>query len=168
MCPPNIPIVSAITTPQRPAFVSDASCALHVAGTRPVIPRWGALWFATLLALTITTRLAEPTGWLGSDDAAYYSAAEHVLAGTPITRLHHHYARMTIILPIAASVALFGHTTWAVALPMLFASIICVILVVILGRVVWDWWEGLLAGTIVSLLPYFRILSTTEIGRAHV
>ncbi len=123
--------------------------------------RWIASWLGALVLLTILIGLAAPTGWLGSDDAAYYSAAEQVLDGVPITRLHHHYARMAMIVPVAVSIAVFGQTTGAVVLPVLTASIACVILVAILGRVIWGWWEGLLAATMVSVLPYFRVLSTT-------
>lgn len=123
---------------------------------------------ALVLAIAIIVRIQQPTGWLGSDDAAYYSAAEHVLTDTPITRAHHHYTRTAIILPVAASVAIFGHHTWAVALPSFLASLGCVILVVLLGRQLLGWWEGLLAGLVVAVLPYFRVLSTTAYPDAHV
>jgi hypothetical protein len=121
-----------------------------------------------VLMVTVAVRLYQPTGWLGSDDAAYYSAAEHILTGTPITRAHHHYARMAVIVPVAASVAIFGHYTWAVALPMFVASVGCVLLVVAIGKFLFGWREGLLAGLIVSLIPYFRILSTTAYADTHV
>jgi 4-amino-4-deoxy-L-arabinose transferase-like glycosyltransferase len=127
-----------------------------------------AFWIAAILIITIAVRAYEPTGWLGSDDAAYYSAAEHILTGTPITRAHHHYARMAIIVPVAASVAVFGHHTWAVALPMFAASVACVFLVVLLGKLLFGWREGLLAGLVVSVLPYFRVLSTTAYADTHV
>jgi hypothetical protein len=121
-----------------------------------------------VLAVTIAVRVSDPTGWLGSDDAAYHSAAEHVLTGTPIQRLHHHYARMAVVVPIAASMEIFGNTALAVALPSHVASIACVLLVVILGRRLWGWSEGLIAGTIVAVLPYFRVLSTTAYPDVHV
>ncbi len=130
--------------------------------------RWMVAGSVLLLIIAVAVRLYQPTGWLGSDDSAYYSAAEHILTGTPITRAHHHYARMAIIVPVAASVALFGHQTWAVALPMFVASVLGVILVVILGRLLFGWREGLLAGLIVSMLPYFRVLSTTAYADTHV
>jgi len=118
--------------------------------------------------MTIAVRVMDPTGWLGSDDAAYYSAAEHVLSGEPILRVHHHYARAAVVLPVAASVAIFGHNPQAVALPMLIASVMCVLLVVLLGKVLFGWWEGLFAGTAVAALPYFRVLSTTAFPDIHV
>ncbi len=138
-------------------------------GPKPCIMlRWAALWLAAVIIVTVAVRMYEPTGWLGSDDAAYYSAAEHILTGTPITRAHHHYARMAIIVPVAASVAVFGHHPWAVALPMFAASAACVLLVVMLGKLLFGWREGLLAGLIVSVLPYFRVLSTTAYADTHV
>jgi hypothetical protein len=94
------------------------------------IPVWAGAWLLCLLTVTVAVRVVDPTGWLGSDDASYYSAAEHVLSGAPIQRLHHHYARAAVVIPVAASVAIFGHNAEAVALPMLLASVLCVILIV--------------------------------------
>lgn len=138
-------------------------------GSRTPLPaRQLIIGVALVLAVTTAVRLYQPTGWLGSDDAAYYSAAEHILTGTPITRAHHHYARLAVILPVALSVALFGHHTWAVALPTFLASVTCVMLVIALGRRLFGWREGLLAGLIVAVLPYFRVLSTTAYPDTHV
>lgn len=128
---------------------------------------WIVLWFAALMLLTVTVRTLDPTGWLGSDDASYYSAAEQILAGEKIQRVHHHYARMSVIVPIAVSMRLFGDSPAVVALPMLVASTLSVALVAILGRIVWGWWEGLCAATVVSVLPYFRVLSTTAYPDVH-
>ncbi len=146
----------------------DTSSECGSLNARLVPPTWVIAWLAALLALAGGVRVADPTGWLASDDAAYYSAAEHLLTGQPIQRLHHQYARMGVIVPVAVSVGLFGETPEAVALPMLIASMLCIILVALLGRVVWGWWEGLLAATIVSVVPYFRILSTTAFPDVHV
>jgi len=118
-------------------------------------------WFIVLTVMSFTLQLARPTGWLGSDDAGYYSAAEFVIKCETIQRLHHHYARTAMILPIAVSLAVFGDCTWAVALPTFAASIGCLILVALLGRLLWGWWEGLCAATLLSVVPYFRVLSTT-------
>ncbi|UCC32121.1 MAG: glycosyltransferase family 39 protein, partial [Phycisphaerales bacterium] len=71
------------------------------------------------------------------------------------------------IVPIAASIRLFGDSPAVVALPMVVASTLCVALVAILGRIVWGWWEGLCAATVVSVLPYFRVLSTTAYPDVH-
>jgi len=133
-----------------------------------VPPRWAVAWFTTLIAVSVAVRVVDPTGWLGSDDASYYSAAEHVLTGQPIQRLHHHYARAAVVLPVAASVAVFGHSAAAVALPMFLASVLCIALVVLLGRLLLGWWEGLCAASVVSVLPYFRVLSTTAFPDVHV
>jgi 4-amino-4-deoxy-L-arabinose transferase-like glycosyltransferase len=132
------------------------------------VPIWAWLWFAALMVLTVSVRLLDPTGWLGSDDASYYSAAEHVLTGQTIHRVHHHYARMAVVVPVAASMWLFGESPATVALPMLIASTLCVVAIVVLGRLLWGWWEGLCAATIVSVLPYFRVLSTTAFPDVHV
>jgi 4-amino-4-deoxy-L-arabinose transferase-like glycosyltransferase len=128
---------------------------------------WVGLWFAALMILTLGVRIANPTGWVGSDDASYHSAAEHLLTGQTIHRLHHQFARMAMIVPVAASIGLFGDNPAAVALPTLIASVVCVALVVVLGRLVWGWWEGLCAATLVSVLPYFRVLSTTAYPDVH-
>ncbi len=133
-----------------------------------MIPAWAAAWFVALMGLTLTVRIVDPTGWLGSDDASYYSAAEHVLTGHAIQRVHHHYARMAVVAPVAVSMWLFGESPFTVALPMFVASTLCVMAIVGLGRALWGWCEGLLAATIVSVLPYFRVLSTTAFPDVHV
>ncbi len=130
-------------------------------------PRWAMLWLVTLIAVTIALRQFDPTPWLGSDDASYHAAAEHVLAGKTITRVHHHYGRLSVILAVAGSMALFGNNVTAVVLPTVALSVICVLLVVALGRMVWGWWEGLCAGSIVAVLPYYRVLSTTAYPDVH-
>ncbi len=128
---------------------------------RQGIPTWAALWLITLMVMTVSVRLTSPTGWLGSDDVSYYCAAEHLLTGETIQRTHHHYARLSVIAPIALSMVVFGENPAAIALPSFLASLLCVWLIALLGRRVWGWWEGLCAATIISVLPYYRILSTT-------
>lgn len=130
--------------------------------------RWALAGMIALLGLTLTVRLLDPTGWLGSDDSGYFAAAEHILHGEPIQRVHHHYARMAVIIPVAASIAIFGSTAAAVWFPSLLASLLCVMTVAWTGWMLWGWREGLLAALIVSMVPYFRILSTAGFPDVHV
>ncbi len=124
-------------------------------------------WFGALVLVTVGVRLFDPTGWLGSDDASYHRAAEHILTGTTLQRMHHHNGRMAMIVPVAASITMFGDSPGAVVLPTFIASALCVILVAILGRLLWGWWEGLLAASVVSVLPFFRVLSTAAYPDVH-
>lgn len=142
---------------------------------------WVAL--SAVLISSVSVRLWQPTGWLGSDDAGYYSAAEHILTGAPIERVHHQYSRLAMILPVAASVAIGGHTPVAVWLPTLLASLACIVVVFLLGRELAarrssdcltsaqtpraTWVVGALAALSVSLLPYFRVLSTAAYPDVH-
>ncbi len=130
-------------------------------------PRWAMLWLVALIAVTISVRQFDPTPWLGSDDASYHAAAEHVLAGKTMTRVHHHYGRLSAILAVAGSMALFGNNVTAVVLPTIVLSVVCVLFVVALGRIVWGWWVGLCAGSIVAVMPYYRVLSTTAYPDVH-
>jgi len=120
------------------------------------------------MVVTVAVRVADPTGWLGSDDASYHSAAEHLLAGKTIQRVHHHYARMAVIVPVAVSMCLFGNSPAAAALPMFVGSVLCVAMVTIVGRLLWGWWVGLCAATVVSVLPFFLAMSTTSYTDALV
>lgn len=131
-------------------------------------PRWVIAWFVSLLAVSLVVRLADPTGWLGSDDASYHSAAEHLLMGKTIERVHHQYARMTMVVPVAMSMWLFGASTATVALPTIIASVLCIALVAVVGRLLWGWTEGLTAASVVSFHPYFRVMSTTAYPDVHV
>ncbi len=125
------------------------------------------LWFTLLLLLALAVRLVDPIGWLGSDDAAYHAAAEHVVHGEPIHRNHHQYARSPIVLAVSVSMLLFGDTPAALILPTLISSILCIVMVVLIGRLLWDWWVGLLAGTIVAFLPAFQNTSTCLLPGAY-
>lgn len=122
---------------------------------------WVAAWFALLIVVTVGVSVIAPTGWLGSDDTSYHSAAEHLLAGQTMIRAHHQFARMAMVVPVAASMWLFGDSPLTVALPNVIASALCVSLVVMIGRLLWGWWEGLCAGTVVATLPFFRVLAST-------
>ncbi len=130
-------------------------------------PVWAIVWFTALLAVMLAALLIDPTGWLGSDDAYYHSAAEYVLAGETFHRVHHHFARMALVVPVAASIALFGDSPSMVALPTVLAALSCVGAVVILGRLLWGWAEGLLAAGVVAFLPYFRVMSTAAYPDVH-
>lgn len=128
-----------------------------------------AVWitFAAILAVCAVIRLADQTGWLGSDDAAYFSAAEQVLGGETQTRVHHHIARLAVVAPIVVSLKLMGHTTAAVMAPTLIASLLCIGLVVMLGKTIFGWWEGLMAGTVFAFLPYYHAVSTVAYPDVH-
>lgn len=140
---------------------SDRTCPRKTAS-------WVAWWFALLMTATIAVRLVDPVGWLGSDDASYHCAAEHVLAGQPFQRVHHHFARSPMVVAVAASMWLFGESPRALALPMLITSVVCVALVAILGRLLWGWWEGLCAATVLSFIPVFQNSSTCVLPGAYV
>lgn len=173
---PRISIISSVESPrvnaafysaEQPGMDFDDCTSTACRAKARCEPRAFA-WLIALIALTLVASLYSPTGWLGSDDAGYLAAAEHVLHGEAIQRVHHHYARMAVIVPVAASVALLGSTPTAVWLPSLIASLLCVVLVAWTGRMLWGWREGLLAALIVSTLPYFRVLSTAGFPDAHV
>lgn len=142
----------------------------HPCATTPAdLPTRRALvWLGTIVLFSIAIRLYEPTGWLGSDDNGYYSAAEYLLAGEPIERLHHQYGRMVMVIPVAISIALLGNQAAAVILPTFVASILCIALVALLGKRLWNWQVGLMAAAMVGALPYFRTLSTAAYPDVHV
>lgn len=146
---------------------NDSTNGAPIGLSRSHRPTYALPWLAALLAVAIAVRTLDQTPWLGSDDASYHAAAEHVLSGAPITRVHHHYARLSVILSVAASIAVFGANVFAVELPSVVFSLACVLLVVALGRMIWGWWVGLCAGSIVAVLPYFRMLSTTAYPDVH-
>ncbi|MHC4088839.1 MAG: glycosyltransferase family 39 protein [Planctomycetota bacterium] len=153
------------------ARVSTVSTVFAASAANPepaeARPRWVVVWFAALLTITIVARVADPTGWLGSDDATYFTRAEQILSGQKIGVACHHGARAPVVVPVALSIWLFGKTAWAVALPTVVASVLCVALVAVLGRLLWGWWQGLAAAAVVAFLPYFRVLSSTAYPDVH-
>lgn len=130
-------------------------------------PMWVLIWLFALISVTLAVRILDPTIWLGSDDASYHSAAEQIIEGQTITRMHHHYGRLSVILAVTASMIAFGNNVIAVEFPTMVLSLASVLLVVAIGRMVWGWWVGLCAGSIVAVLPYFRVLSTTIYPDVH-
>ncbi len=113
-------------------------------------------------------QLSDPTGWLGSDDSGYYSAAEYLLAGETLERAHHQYARMSVVVPVAISMWAFGDSTTAVIAPTVIFSMGCIALVAVAGWLLWGWMEGLIAASVVSCIPYFRVISTAAYPDVHV
>jgi len=129
-------------------------------GSHSNTPTWVRLWLVMLFVAFAGATLVAPTGWLGSDDAGYYAAAEYIASGTTITRVHHHYARLAMSLPIALSIEVFGDYVWAVILPTYLAAIGVLAVVIAIGKSLWGWREGLLAATLLLTVPYFTTLST--------
>lgn len=72
-----------------------------------------------------------------------------------------------MVLPIVASIAMFGASAQAVIAPTVVASILCVVLVAILGRMIWGTREGIIAGFLLSFLPSFRLYSSSAYPDVH-
>ena len=85
--------------------------------------RGGLTVVLAFVGLVCVVYLFDPTGWLGSDDSAYYNAAEQILYGETIHRVHHHPSRLSAILPVTLSLAIFGHHPYAVILPAFLAGV---------------------------------------------
>lgn len=78
--------------------------------------RWALVaWLALPLALVAKFWV----GYLSSDDAAYAEAAYSWLSGFPFVSYTHWGMRHTVVLPVAASFALFGRNDLTLALPTL-------------------------------------------------
>ncbi|MHC5109743.1 MAG: ArnT family glycosyltransferase [Planctomycetota bacterium] len=125
------------------------------------------LWLACLLVSATAMRLLEPVGWIGADDTGYHAAAEHVIAGKTIERVHHHFARSPVVIPAAMSMALLGNHVTAVILPSMLFSLLAIILVALLGRCYWGWRTGLTAGTIFAFIPILQNNATGLLPGSH-
>lgn len=128
----------------------------------------GPFWLCLLLIVAGVVYPADPTGWLGSDDSAYFNAAEQILHGQTIQRVHHHPSRLSAILPVTVSLGIFGSHVFAVILPALISALGCLTLTAYLGRLLWGWPQGLLAAAFVAGTPYFRTLATTAYPDIYV
>lgn len=82
----------------------------------PAADRWASVAFV-VLALALVAKCW--VGYLSSDDPAYADAAESWLSGFPFVSHTHWGMRHTVVLPIAASFALFGRNDFTLALPTL-------------------------------------------------
>ena len=82
----------------------------------PVADRWTMLAMV-VLALALVAKFW--VGYLSSDDAAYTQSADAWLSDFPYVAKDHWGMRHTVVLPIAASFALFGRNEFTAALPTL-------------------------------------------------
>lgn len=89
-------------------------------------------WVPALLGIVLASALAAVfwVGYQGSDDGSYIDAAQGWLRDFPHIGHSHWSVRYPIVLPIAAGLAIFGQTTFAVALPFTLALIATVLLTV--------------------------------------
>lgn len=89
-------------------------------------------WVPALLGAALAVALAAVlwVGYQGSDDGSYIDAAQGWLHDFPHIGHSHWSVRYPIVLPIAASLALLGQTTFAVALPFMLALIATVLVTV--------------------------------------
>lgn len=85
--------------------------------TAPDRQKDGWFWFAAILALVLIA--CNFVGYDGADDRSYIRGAEAWLSHFPVAGGDHWATRHTVVLPLAASLAVFGHKEWAFALPSL-------------------------------------------------
>jgi hypothetical protein len=130
--------------------------------------RGGLTVVLAFVGLVCVVYLLDPTGWLGSDDSAYYNAAEQIFRGETIHRVHHHPSRLSAILPVTLSLAIFGHHPYAVILPAFLAGVACLLFIAWIGKSLWTWREGLIAAALMAAIPYFRVLSTAAYPDIYV
>jgi 4-amino-4-deoxy-L-arabinose transferase-like glycosyltransferase len=77
------------------------------------------VWLFVALAVAAVLVSLHFVGYDGADDRSYALAAEAWLAHFPAVGADHWATRHTVVLPVAASLALFGHSVLALALPSL-------------------------------------------------
>ena len=82
----------------------------------PAADRWTML---AMVALALALVAKFWVGYLSSDDAAYTFSADAWLSSFPFVSRDHWGMRHTVVLPVAASFALFGRNGFTAALPTL-------------------------------------------------
>jgi hypothetical protein len=129
---------------------------------RVVVPQ-RSTWLAwtAVVALALALRLACSTGLAGSDDLFYAKYANAIVAGQ-YTQTYNaargveprHWAlRYGLLLPLAGVYRVAGVSEWStVALPLV-ASTVCVLLLMQIGRRLFDARVALLAGLIYATFP---------------
>lgn len=115
---------------------------------------WTAL-AALIIALAAWLRSTHFVGICRLDMFRYLELSNHVLSGGSLFSENVFYAssRLPLIGPLIASNALFGWSEWAsVAWPFV-CSLGTVLVMILLGRELWGWRAGLVAGLLTALIP---------------
>ncbi len=118
----------------------------------------GAGWsLALLLACAAGVVLLNPVGYRGGggDDFQYLEFARCWVAHGPCLPLDHWDTRLPLILPMAASLKLFGETRWALSLTPLVYALAALILFHAIVRRLFGASVALIAGLLLLTAPVF-------------
>jgi 4-amino-4-deoxy-L-arabinose transferase-like glycosyltransferase len=138
------------------------------------------LAFAALTILGLALRLLCMTGLIGSDDLEYARYAQAMLDGTYAqtmaesrgVRFIHWALRYGVLLPLAATYRVFGVSEWSTIVLPLTASTASVLLLAQIGRQLFNWRIGMIAGLLYATFPlqlrYATILSPEPIAECFV
>jgi hypothetical protein len=116
--------------------------------TKSPVAALGAL---TTLALVL--RLACWTGLIGSDDLGYSHFAQAMARGTYQLEPHHLAIRFGLLLPVAALYRVGGVSEWSTVSVPLLASVLSVPALALIGRKMFGWRVGLIAGLLYATFP---------------
>jgi 4-amino-4-deoxy-L-arabinose transferase-like glycosyltransferase len=106
-----------------------------------------------ILLLALGLRIAHYTGPIGSDDHDYYLAAYNIYSGEYEASDSYFKNRFAMILPIAASYAVFGTNEYAAAAWPMLSALGAVIICFLLGRRLLNPQAGLLGGLLLAFYP---------------
>jgi 4-amino-4-deoxy-L-arabinose transferase-like glycosyltransferase len=127
---------------------------------RAVVGASGIAWnrrdvasIVALLVIAIALRIAFFTGFFGSDEVTYTSAAYRVLTGSWPAGDYIGEMRYGVNLPVAVFMRWFGVNQIAANMWALLTSVGEVGLVFAFGRLLWNVRAGFLAGLVLALLP---------------
>lgn len=152
-------------TGTRPLLMSDASVdPSHQAGD---VPDGWTSWmpsltpkqaFAALAVFALLLRLVTATGLVGSDDLHYAKYARAVLDGNFTETVDaaprkHHALRYGVILPLAATYAVFGVSEWTTILLPMLASTLSVLLIAFVARRLFGMRVAIIAGLLYATFP---------------
>jgi 4-amino-4-deoxy-L-arabinose transferase-like glycosyltransferase len=114
-------------------------------------------WLVVVLLLAIGTRAVSFQGYAGSDDAAYAWLADRLTKGEfplrPIGCLPQYPQRLGVIVPTAASFALFGPREWALLIFPVGVSLGSIALAFWAARRMFDTRAGLFAAGLLAVVP---------------
>lgn len=119
---------------------------------------------ACISTLAVLSFYCGNIGFLGSDDAGYIEAARQWVYNVPPVSNFFGDLRYTVILPIAASIMLFGDNETAVAIPAFLYAFGSIIVTYFGMRALSDRATAVIAAALFAISPLLAGLSTTPGG----
>jgi len=130
------------------------------------------LWVLLLCLFSLIIRAICFTGLIASDDLGYYHFARLISRNLYAPELDHYAIRYGLTIPVAMVYRVFGTTEWTTELVPYLASAASVLVLVVIGRRLFGFRVGMIAGLLLATFPlsirYASILVPEPVAEMYI